>query len=233
MTTAGRDRRGTDDARERRETNDVGQIPLDQPVPPLLALQQSAGNAAAVSRLVARSRLLLRDDAPGTPAPSGGAAPAVAGANPVLEMAKIAWDTGVTQREPEHSEEAPAAPGGAAGANRRGRATDRGDGRRRFDRYPSGCARPRAEDAVRRSLQRNPRIKEHGRGCAGHNSPAEIGQHISTDIESSQLAISDITKPLPIAPGSASGGSPSASNAGSASTGGAATAAETAAAGTN
>ena len=88
------------------------------PAPPtlvsqVLALQQSAGNAA-VSRLVAQSRMVARDDenappapdqapapAPSTPAPSGSgtAAPPANTNDALLAMTGTAWDTGVTQRE--------------------------------------------------------------------------------------------------------------------------------------
>lgn len=232
MTTAGRDRRSADGERDPREANDAEQTPLDQAMPPLLSLQQSAGNAA-VSRLVARSRLLLRDDAAGTPAPSGGAAPAVGGSNPVLEMAKVAWDTGVTQREQDAAKKLQQPQAGTP------ELTDT------VEQLTEAMA---AADSIGTQVgaldpARKTRSDVHFNAilgsknmavvALGHNSPAEIGQHISTDVGSSQQAISDMTKPLSGAPGSSSGGTPSASNAGSSSTGGAATAAETAAAGTN
>jgi hypothetical protein len=232
MTTAGRDRRSADGVGERREANDAGRIPLDQPVPPLLALQQTAGNAA-VSRLVARSRLLLRDDAPGTPAPSGGAAPAAAGSNPVLEMAKTAWDTGVTQREQDTAKKLQQPQAGKPELTDAVTQLTEAMGAADSIGTQVGALDPARK--TRSDVHFNAILgsKNMAVVALGHNSPAEIGQHISTDVESSQSAISDMTKPLSTAPGSSSGGSPSASNPGSAGTGGAAAAAETAAAGTN
>ncbi len=233
MTTAGRDRRSADGVTERREANDAEQILLDQPVPPLLALQQTAGNAA-VSRLVASSRLLLRDDAPGTPAPSGAAAPAAAAANPVLDMAKTAWDTGVTQREQDAAKKLEQPQAGKP------EMTDAAEQlHEAVGAVDSIGAQLGALDPARKT-----RADVHLNAVAGaknmvvvaleHLSPHEIGQTISTDtVASSQSAISDLTKPLAGAPGSSSGGSPSASSPGSAGSGGAAAAAGAAAAGTN
>jgi hypothetical protein len=105
--------------RPRRNANDDSAVPqydrtdtgADQTVvPSLLALQQHAGNAA-VSRLIAGARVVQRQPDKGAPADGGSpppaptpapapAAPAGAGSSDgMLAMARIAWQTGVIQRE--------------------------------------------------------------------------------------------------------------------------------------
>ena len=174
VTTAGRDRPNTDGSRVRREANDAAQIPLDGPVPPLLALQQTAGNAA-VSRLVARSQLLRDDAASGTAATSGAAAPAAAGANPVLEMAKIAWDKGVTQREQDTANKLQQPQAGKPELTDAVAQLTEAMGAADSIGTQVGALDPARKTRVRRSLQRDPRIKEHGRGCVGATLPPRSG----------------------------------------------------------
>ena len=99
MTTAGRDRRGTDGAPGRREANDAGQIPLDQPGPaaPRTAAERRQCSGQQARRTLAT--LATRRGTGNTGAGAGGRAGCGRRRTLLSEMAKIAWDTGVTQRE--------------------------------------------------------------------------------------------------------------------------------------
>ena len=217
MASFGQDRQHSERAEGApRDRVDRAPATPDPVVSHLIALQQSAGNAA-VSRLVAGSRVLQRQldggappaapAAPATPAP----APATAGGgqDALLGMTRVAWQTGVTQREHD-----------AATALHRPKA-----GKPELQQATTQLQEAAtAADSIGGQFatldpSRVTRKDVHFNAILGHRreilplmekvTPADIGNSIEANlVTSSETAIADIAAPLP-APG-AGGAAPAA-----------------------
>jgi len=102
MNSFGSDHDSTRRAAERRrDRGTASPSHIDPRLAQVLALQQSAGNAA-VSRLLQRQDGGAPAPAPAPAAPAAAApaaAPAGGGNDALLAMTRVAWNTGVTQRE--------------------------------------------------------------------------------------------------------------------------------------
>jgi hypothetical protein len=181
-----------------RQANEPGHEAPEAPQGPvtqLLALQQVVGNAA-VSRLIARSRSLNRagdggagkraaDDAPG------------GGQDAMLSMMRVAWDTGVTQRERDAAKKLEK-PGGkkddfADAQNQIVEAMNAGNqiGAQIGTVDPNREVRTHNHTNVLNELQA-PIIM-----LQTHTGPADVGEHIdSAIIPNSEKIIADITAPL-------------------------------------
>jgi hypothetical protein len=217
----GRDRRRVEHAdTENEEESGQPRNTDGEALAHVLLLQQSAGNAA-VSRLVAGRSLQRQQPDGGAPAapaaPSPGAqAPAGGGAqDPTLSMARIAWDTGVTQRERDAAKKL-AKPGVSKG--------EMEDANHQLSEAEHAIESIGGQLAVR-DPGRKVRADVHSNAVIGannlittivkHKTPHDISKFIEdSTVPSSQHAIDDLTAPFPAAP---SGSSPAPSTNGSSS----------------
>lgn len=152
-----------------RDRVDSAQPQPDPRVSRLIALQQSAGNAH-VSRLLARA-LVLDDGGPQAAAPASSAAPSAAPAAPaqtpagggqdaLLGMTRVAWQTGVTQREKD-----------AAAILHRPKAGKPDLMSRGQHRGAARSSRPEQGDEVERPLQRDRRRSQGAQAPPGEGDP--------------------------------------------------------------
>jgi hypothetical protein len=196
--------------RERQRGEDeplAARSPASTPAQPqverLLALQTTAGNSA-ISRLLSRSRLLQRD--------GGGTAPPAAPANSndaMLGMTRVAWETGVIQREKDA-----AAILGKPKVSKGEIAQAQGQ-----IKEASTAAKSVATQFSTLDPNRVTRIFVHDNALIGEareinmlltkTTPSDLGDEITKQmVPSAEHALTDITAPLPAQP--AQGAAPAA-----------------------
>ncbi len=177
--------------------------PAQSQVERLFTLQTTAGNRA-ISRLLARSRLLQRD--------GGGPAPPAAPANSndaMLGMTRVAWETGVIQREKD-----------AAAILGKPKVSKGEIGQAQGQiREASAAAKSVAAQFSTLDPNRVTRIFVHDNALIGEareinmlltkTTPSDLGDEITKQmVPSAEHALADITAPLPAQP--AQGAAPAA-----------------------